>query len=44
VNDAKAFEDVVNKLQKGDAVVLHVLTYSPALSKPVMKVVQFTVQ
>ncbi len=44
VNDAKAFESVVSKLQKGDAVVLHVLTYNPAVSKPVMKVVQFTVQ
>ena len=44
VNDAKAFEDVVNKLEKGDPVVLHVLTYSPAVSKAVMKVVQFTVQ
>ena len=44
VNDAKAFEAVVDKLQKGDPVVLHVLTYSPDLSKTVMKLVQFTVQ
>ena len=44
VKDAKAFEGVVNKLQKGDPVVLHLLTYSQALAKPVMKVVQFTVQ
>ena len=44
VADTKAFEAAVNRLSKGDPVVLHVLTYSPSLSKPVMKVVQFTIQ
>lgn len=44
VSDTKAFEAAVKKLSKGDAVVLHVLTFNPQTSKPIMKVVQFTVQ
>jgi serine protease Do len=44
VTDTKAFEAAVKKLSKGDPVVLHVLTYSTSQAKPVMKVVQFTVQ
>lgn len=44
VADTKAFEDEVRRLKKGDAVVLHVLTYNPNTGKPILKVVQFTVQ
>jgi serine protease Do len=44
VADTKAFTDLVSKLKKGDPVVLHVLTYSPSEAKPILKVVQFTVQ
>lgn len=44
VADTKAFIAAARKLQKGDAVVLHVLTYDPEKSRPAMKVVQFTVQ
>lgn len=44
VTDAKAFEAAVKKLSKGDAVVLHVLTYNPLTESPILKVVQFTVQ
>ncbi len=44
VLDTKAFLEVARKLQKGDAVVLHVLTYDPEKSRPAMRVVQFTVQ
>lgn len=44
VNDSKAFSEAVKKLQKGDAVVLHVLTYDPERERPALKVVQFTVQ
>ena len=44
VTDIKAFAAAVNKLKKGDAVVLHVLTYNPQTAKPALKVVQFTVQ
>ena len=44
VTDTKAFETAAAKLEKGDPVVLHVLTYSASLEKPIMKVVQFTVQ
>ena len=43
-NVKAALEAAAKKLTKGDAVVLHVLTYSPQLSKPIMKVVQFTIQ
>ena len=44
VSDSKAFSEAVKKLQKGDAVVLHVLTYDPERERPALKVVQFTVQ
>ncbi|MEO8649214.1 MAG: Do family serine endopeptidase [Acidobacteriota bacterium] len=44
VTDPKAFADLVNRLKKGDAVVLHVLTYNPASRTPQLKIVQFTVQ
>ncbi|HLA95625.1 MAG TPA: trypsin-like peptidase domain-containing protein [Pyrinomonadaceae bacterium] len=44
IADATAFTAAANKLKKGDAVVLHVLTYNPQSDKPTMKVVQFTVQ
>jgi len=44
VADTKAFLAAAKKLQKGDPVVLHVLTYDPEKSRPAMKVVQFTVQ
>lgn len=44
VTDSKAFTDAVKKLEKGDAVVLHVLTYDPERERPALKVVQFTVQ
>jgi S1-C subfamily serine protease len=44
VADTKAFEAAVSKLAKGDPVVLHVLTYSSLVAKPILKVVQFTVQ
>lgn len=44
VSDTKAFTEAVRKLQKGDAVVLQVLTYDPERERPAMKVVQFTVQ
>jgi len=44
VSDSKAFTEAVKKLQRGDAVVLHVLTYDPERERPALKVVQFTVQ
>jgi S1-C subfamily serine protease len=44
VADTKAFLEAARKLQKGDPVVLHVLTYDPEKARPAMKVVQFTVQ
>ncbi len=44
VADAKAFADAVSKLKKGDAVVLHVLTFSQQTRGPVLKIVQFTIQ
>lgn len=44
VADTKAFTDAVKKLQKGDAVVLHLLTYDSDKLRPAMRVVQFTVQ
>jgi serine protease Do len=44
ITDSKAFTEAVKKLQKGDAVVLHVLTYDPERERPALKVVQFTVQ
>ena len=44
VADTKAFLAAARKLQKGDPVVLHLLTYDPEKARPAMKVVQFTVQ
>lgn len=42
--DMKSFGDVVGKLKKGDAVVLHVLSYEVRSRALQLKVVQFTVQ
>lgn len=44
VTSVKSFGEIVGKLRKGDAVVLHVLTFNPRERTPEMKVVQFTVQ
>lgn len=44
VTDSKAFVEAVSRLEKGDPVVLHVLTYNPETARPTLKVVQFTVQ
>jgi len=44
VADTKAFLAAARRLQKGDPVVLHVLTYDPEKARPAMRVVQFTVQ
>jgi serine protease Do len=44
VTDVKSFSEAVNKLKKGDAVVLHVLTYDVRTHGLQLKVVQFTVQ
>lgn len=44
VVDTKSFSDVVGSLKKGDAVVLHVLTYDVRSRGLQLKVVQFTVQ
>jgi serine protease Do len=44
VTDLQAFNDTVARLKVGDAVVLHVLTYSPATRAPQLKIVQFTVK
>lgn len=44
VSDTKAFLAAARKLQKGDPVVMQVLTYDPEKARPAMKVVQFTVQ
>ena len=44
VSDLKAFNDTVARLKPGDAVVLHVLAYNPALRAPQLKIVQFTVK
>lgn len=44
VTDIKAFNDTVNKLKKGDAVVLHVQTYDPRQRSLQFRIVQFTVQ
>ena len=43
VSDTKAFLAAARKLQKGDPVVMQVLTYDPEKARPAMKVVQFTV-
>ncbi len=42
--DAKSFGDTVAKFKKGDAVVLHILSFNPVIRSPQMKIVQFTVQ
>jgi len=44
VKDAKAFTDAVNKLKKGDAVVLHVVRVDPRTKAGSLRIVQFTVQ
>jgi serine protease Do len=44
VNDVASFSQAVGKLRKGDAVVLHVLTYDGRNRRLQFKVVQFTVQ
>lgn len=44
VSDTKAFLAAARTLQKGDPVVLQVLTYDAEKARPAMKVVQFTVQ
>jgi serine protease Do len=44
VTDLRAFNSVVSKLQPGDPVVLHVLSYNPAVQAPQLKIVQFTVR
>jgi serine protease Do len=44
VTDVKSFSEAVGKLKKGDAVVLHVLTYDVRARGLQLKVVQFTVQ
>ena len=44
VTDAKTFGESVSRLKKGDAVVLHVLTYDLRTRSPQFKIVQFTVQ
>lgn len=44
VTDLKTFNSVVGKLKPGDAVVMHVLTYSRRSGTFVPKIVQFTVQ
>lgn len=44
VSDTKAFLQAARKLQKGDPVVLQVLSYEPERARATMKVVQFTVQ
>ena len=40
----KSFSDVAAKLKTGDAVVLHVLSYSPGTKTTQTRIVQFTVQ
>src|SRR5687767_49159 len=44
VTDVRTFSEAVGKLKKGDAVVLHVLTYDVRSRGLQLKVVQFTVQ
>ena len=44
VTDVKSFSDAVGKLKKGDAVVLHVMTYDVRNRQLQLKIVQFTVQ
>ncbi len=44
VTNVKTFSEAVGKLKKGDAVVLHVVTYEIRTRNLQLKVVQFTVQ
>lgn len=44
VTDMKAFTDAVNKLKKGDPVVLYILSFRRNPLEPQLKIVQFTVQ
>ena len=44
VTDVKSFSEAVGRLKKGDAVVLHVVTYDVRARMPQLKIVQFTVQ
>ena len=44
VTDVKSFSEAVGKLKKGDAVVLHVVTYDVRDHGLQLKIVQFTVQ
>ncbi len=44
VTDVKSFNNVASKLKTGDAVVLHILSYSPSKRSTQLRIVQFTVQ
>jgi len=44
VTDLKSFNEMVNKLKSGDAVVMEVMAYNPVTRSPQLKIVQFTVQ
>jgi serine protease Do len=44
VTDMKTFNAAIAKLKPGDAVVMEVISYSPAGRTPQLKIVQFTVQ
>ena len=44
VTNLKTFNDVASRLKAGDAVVLHVLSFSRSTRRPEQKIVQFTVQ
>ena len=44
VTDAKTFTEIAGKLKTGDAVVLHIASYSPRLKSVQQRIVQFTVQ
>ena len=44
VTDVKSFSEAVGRLKKGDAVVLHVVSYDIRAKGPQLKIVQFTVQ
>lgn len=44
ISDLKSFNDIVNKLKTGDAVVLHVANYNRQSRSVLQRIVQFTVQ
>ena len=44
VKDSKSFTEAVGKLNKGDAVVLHVISVDPRTKATRLKIVQFTMQ